>query len=227
MAVFVLGQHKKPFMLCSEKRARLLLARGRARVHRLIQSPFGWWTARARIRFCSLCVSSSTPGSKTTGIALVREAETMDADTREIRRRLPVLMLLELHHRGHGVRDALTQRRAFRRRRPARFNNRTQPHGGLAPSLQHRVNTPVSWVNRLRRWVPVTALSQELVRFDMQQMQNPEIGGVAYQQGTLAGYEVREYLLEKWDRRCAYCGAANGPLEVDHIHPRSRGGSDG
>lgn len=57
-------------------------------------------------------------------------------------------------------------------------------------------------------------------------MQNPEINGVEYQQGTLFGYEVREYLLEKWGRKCAYCGAENVPLEIDHIHPHSRGGSD-
>jgi RRXRR protein len=31
-----------------------------------------------------------------------------------------------------------------------------------------------------------------------QLMENPEISGIAYQQGELAGYEVREYLLEKW-----------------------------
>jgi hypothetical protein len=39
-------------------------------------------------------------------------------------------------------------------------------------------------------------------------------------------YEVREYLLEKWHRTCAYCGATNVPLEIEHIHPKSRGGSD-
>jgi hypothetical protein len=66
----------------------------------------------------------------------------------------------------------------------------------------------------------------ELVRFDLQAMENPEISGVEYQQGTLAGYEVREYLLEKWYRCCAYCGARHIPLEIDHIHPKSRGGSD-
>jgi len=66
----------------------------------------------------------------------------------------------------------------------------------------------------------------ELVKFDTQAMQNPEISGTEYQRGTLFGYEVREYLLEKWERRCAYCGAENLPLEVDHIVPRSRGGSD-
>jgi hypothetical protein len=37
---------------------------------------------------------------------------------------------------------------------------------------------------------------------------------------------VREYLLEKWGRRCAYCDAQNVPLEIDHIVARGRGGSN-
>jgi len=57
-------------------------------------------------------------------------------------------------------------------------------------------------------------------------MQNPEVSGVQYQQGELQGYEVREYLLEKWGRKCAYCGAEGVPLEVEHITPKSRGGSN-
>lgn len=66
----------------------------------------------------------------------------------------------------------------------------------------------------------------ETVRFDRQKMQNPEISGVEYQQGELQGYEVRQYLLEKWGRKCAYCGKKNTPLEVEHIVPKSRGGSN-
>jgi hypothetical protein len=73
---------------------------------------------------------------------------------------------------------------------------------------------------------PITAISQELVRFDTHTLVNPEVSGVAYQQGTLAGYEVREYLLEKWGRKCAYCQAGNVPLQVEHIVPRTRGGTD-
>ena len=84
----------------------------------------------------------------------------------------------------------------------------------------------MTWVERLARYCPITALSQELVRFDTQLMQNAEIAGVAYQQGALAGYEVREYLLEKWHRTCAYCGAQEVPLEVEHIIPKGRGGSN-
>jgi hypothetical protein len=59
------------------------------------------------------------------------------------------------------------------------------------------------------RWVPVSSMVVETVRFDTQKMQKPEMTGVEYQQGELAGYEVRQYLLEKWGRRCAYCDKEN------------------
>jgi hypothetical protein len=57
-------------------------------------------------------------------------------------------------------------------------------------------------------------------------MQAPEISGIEYQQGELKGYHVREYLLAKWRRKCAYCGRAGIPLEVEHIVPRIRGGTN-
>uniref|UniRef100_UPI000AF37378 RNA-guided endonuclease IscB n=1 Tax=Alicyclobacillus kakegawensis TaxID=392012 RepID=UPI000AF37378 len=79
---------------------------------------------------------------------------------------------------------------------------------------------------RLRRLAPVSHLSMELVRFDTQKLQTPEIHGVEYQHGTLFGYEVREYLLEKWGRKCAYCDVEGVPLEIEHVVPRSKGGTD-
>ena len=57
-------------------------------------------------------------------------------------------------------------------------------------------------------------------------MENPEISGIEYQQGTLQGYEVREYLLSKWEHMCAYCKKKGVPLQVEHVMPRSRGGSN-
>jgi 5-methylcytosine-specific restriction endonuclease McrA len=162
------------------------------------------------------------PGSKTTGIAVVAEATGR------------IVWAGELTHRGQAIRDALQKRRAVRRSRrqrktryrKARFDNRRRCPGWLAPSLQHRVETTLTWVGRLRRFVPVATLSMELVRFDTQLLDQPDISGVEYQQGTLAGYEVREYLLERWGRKCAYCGASGLPLQVEHIVPRARGGSD-
>ncbi|MGM0521331.1 MAG: RNA-guided endonuclease IscB [Pseudomonadota bacterium] len=223
MAVFVLDKHKQPLMPCSEKRARLLLERGRAVVHK--RYPF---TLRLKDR-----VGGDTqplrlgidPGSKTTGLALVRES---DGEQRH------VLCLFDLIHRGFQIKKALEQRRGFRRRRRTknlryrapRFDNRMRKAGWLPPSLQHRVDTVMAWVERLSKLVPITAINQELVRFDTQKLDNPEISGVAYQQGTLLGYEVREYLLEKWGRECAYCGTADTPLEIEHVVPRSCGGSN-
>ncbi len=61
------------------------------------------------------------------------------------------------------------------------------------------------------------------MRFDTQLMLNAEISGVEYQKGALAGYVVREYLLEQWGRACAYCRREHVPLEVEHIVPRIRG----
>nr|WP_298059999.1 RNA-guided endonuclease IscB [uncultured Halomonas sp.] len=222
MAVFVLDKKKQPLMPCSEKRARLLLQRGRAVVHK--RYPF---TLRLKDR-----VGGDTqplrlkldPGSKTTGLALIRDTGNDQH----------VLCLFELTHRGYQIKKALQQRAAFRRRRRSanlryrapRFDNRTKPKGWLAPSLQHRVDTTMAWVQRLGKLAPITALDQELVRFDTQKLENPEISGVEYQQGTLLGYEVREYLLEKWGRECAYCGTADTPLEIEHVVPRSRGGSN-
>ena len=57
-------------------------------------------------------------------------------------------------------------------------------------------------------------------------MENPDRTGVEYQQGTLQGYEVREYLLETWERTCAYCGKQDVPLQVGPIHPRANGGTN-
>ena len=82
------------------------------------------------------------------------------------------------------------------------------------------------WVRRLSRWAPVTRLAIERVRFDIQLLQRPGIHGVEYQQGTLAGFELREYLLNRDGRQCAYCGKTDLPLQLDHVVPKASGGSD-
>lgn len=37
---------------------------------------------------------------------------------------------------------------------------------------------------------------------------------------------VREYLLEKWRRKCSYCGIENVPLQIEHIVPKAKGGTN-
>jgi hypothetical protein len=228
MSVFVLDRHKRPLMPCSQRRARLLLARKRAVVHRYV--PF-------IIRLKDRCVQESTmqpvvfkidPGSKTTGLALARVEETAEGEVHH------AVHLAELTHRGEAVHHALVQRAGYRRRRrsanlryrPARFANRKRQPGWLPPSLLSRIGNVLTWARRYRRWVPLTRIDVERVKFDLALLQNPEVAGVEYQRGNLFGWEIRSYLLEKFQHRCVYCGRENTAFELDHIRPRARGGSN-
>ncbi len=203
-------------------RARILLAKGRAAILRRFPFTIILHDRKVEDSVAHEHRVKIDPGSKVTGIAVVQE-ETGQ-----------VVAAVEVEHRGQAIKASLESRRALRRGRRARktryraprFDNRTRPKGWLPPSLESRVANVMTWVGRLLWLCPITAASQELVRFDLQKEQNPEISGIEYQQGTLAGYEVREYLLEKWDRTCAYCGKTDTPLQIEHIDPKSRGGSD-
>ncbi len=220
--VLVLDKNRQPLMPCHPARARQLLRRGKAAVLR--RFPFTIILKDRDGGVTQPTVLKLDPGSKTTGLALIADFARLGK---------VLVWAAELQHRGAAIRKALADRRAHRRFRRSklryrapRFLNRTRPTGWLAPSLRHRVDTVMAWVERLRIWSPISAIAQELVRFDTQSLQNPEISGNEYQQGELQGYEIREYLLEKWGRKCAYCDAENVPLTIDHIHPRSKGGSD-
>lgn len=144
-----------------------------------------------------------------------------------------VVFAAELVHRGFAITKRLADRKSVRRSRRNRKtryrtskSRRAKPKGWLPPSLMSRVHNISTWVRRLRSFCPIAAISQELVRFDMQKIQNPEISGTEYQQGTMSGYEIREYMLEKWNRTCAYCGAKDVRLEIEHIQPKAKNGSN-
>jgi 5-methylcytosine-specific restriction endonuclease McrA len=218
--VFVLDSYYKPLNPVHPARARLLLTSGKAAVFR--RYPFTLILKRGvehpEVQPFRLKLD---PGSKTTGIAIVNDQHG------------EVVFAAELSHRGQTIKGRLDQRRSVRRNRrqrktryrKPRFKNRPRRKGWLAPSLESRIQNVLTWTKRFMRLCPITAISQELVRFDMQAMENPEIRGIEYQQGTLLGYEVRQYLLEKWGRACSYCGKQDTPLQVEHIHPRANGGT--
>ena len=99
-------------------------------------------------------------------------------------------------------------------------------NGWIAPSLMSRVFNVETWTRRLCKVYPITELAIESVKFDMQLLENPDVHGIQYQQGTLHGREIREYLLELTGRKCAYCGNNRTRLQVEHITPKAQGGSD-
>jgi 5-methylcytosine-specific restriction endonuclease McrA len=157
-------------------------------------------------------------GSKVVGVAATTNGE--------------VVYQAEVHLRTN-ITDKLTQRRQYRRTRrsrktryrSARWANRRRPDGWLTPSIRSKCNATIKAVRFVASLLPVKQVNVEIAGFDTQKMQAPKISGISYQQGELHGYQVREYLLAKWKRRCAYCGATGIALQVEHLVPIARGGS--
>ena len=177
-----------------------------------------------RLRFATRAHAQSArvgvdTGSKEVGLAAIANGE--------------VAFQAEVHLRD-DISEKMTQRREFRRNRrarktryrQARFDNRRRPAGWLPPSLHSKAEATVKAVRFIASILPVGQVTVEVGRFDTQRMQHPAIAHLEYQQGELQGYLLHEYALAKWQRKCAYCGAREVPLELEHIVPRSRGGSN-
>ena len=215
--VFVIDTDKKPLAPCHPAKARKLLKAGKAAVWRNI--PFTIILRKAAGSDASVDTRLKIDyGSRHTGLSILQGGT--------------VVWLGVLDHRT-VIKKRLSDRRAHRRFRRGklryripRFDNRRRPAGWLPPSLQSRVDNIKAVVHKLQYVCPITAISYENCRFDTQFMRNPEISGVEYQRGELYGYEVKEYLLEKYGHKCCYCHAENIPLEIEHIIPKSRHGSD-
>lgn len=222
-SVLVISSTKEPLMPTRPARARKLLTAGRAAVYRL--HPFTIILSDRETGDVQPVEIKVDPGSKTTGVALVGHFEQQGA---------VVLWGANVNHRGLSMKNNLESRASLRRGRRGRktryraprFLNRCRAKGWLPPSVESRVGNTESVIRRLASRCPITEASVEIVKFDTQAMVNPEISGTEYQQGELAGYEIREYLLEKWHRTCAYCGAKDVPLQIEHIQPKALGGSN-
>lgn len=204
-------------MPTTPRRARIFLHARRARV--VTREPF-----TIQLRFETAAYSQPVTvgvdtGSQTVGIATTANRE--------------VIFQAEMHLRT-DISRKLIQRRQYRRTRRSRktryravrWANRRRSAGWLPPSLRARADATVKVVRFVARILPISQINVEIGSFDTQKMQNPEVSDVSYQQGQLQGYQLREYLLAKWQRRCAYCKMSGIPLQIEHLVPKSRGGSD-
>ncbi len=177
--VFVLDTKKQPLNPVHPGRARVLLSQGKAAVFKRYPFTIILQVAVGQPAIQPLRVKID-PGSKTTGVAMVNEVTGQ------------VVFAAELSHRGQAIKKALESRRAVRRARrqrqtryrKPRWQNRKRREDWLPPSLESRIANIVTWVQRLRQVTPITTISQELVKFDLQHMDNPEISGVEYQRPT-------------------------------------------
>ncbi len=214
--VYVKNKNGNILMPCQSAKARHLLDAGKAKVVK--RNPFTiqlFWDCEENIQDITLGIDS---GYSNVGFSAVTKKEELVSGELKLRK---------------DVSKKLEERRMYRRSRrnklwyrQPRFNNRKRTEGWLSPSIQHKLDTHIRLIKKLKEWLPITKIIIEVANFDTQKMQNPEISGIEYQQGELQGYHIREYLLQKFGRKCVYCSKKDISLEVEHIIPKSKGGSN-
>jgi 5-methylcytosine-specific restriction endonuclease McrA len=217
MQVFVLSKEGKPLMPTTPRRARLWIRSRRAKVVR--HEPFTIQLQFETTSYTQPVTVGVDTGSKTVGIAATANQET--------------LLQAEVQLRT-DISEKLTQRRTYRRARRSRktryrapsFANRRRPVGWLPPSISSKLAATLKAIHFVTSLLPVRQVNVEIASFDLQKMRDPEITGISYQQGSLCGYQIREYVLEKWHRTCVYCGKKDTVLQIEHLVPKARGGSD-
>lgn len=132
--------------------------------------------------------------------------------------------------------DKLSTRRELRRTRrsrlryrKARFNNRvsSKRKGWLALSIENKIQTHLTVVEKIHKFLPITNIVVETAAFDIQKINNPSISGSEYQQGEqLDFFNVREYVLFRDNHTCQHCKGKSKDkvLNVHHIESRKTGG---
>ena len=214
--VFVLDKSKKPLAPTTEAKARILLKKGKAVVHKIF--PF-----TIRLKEKKDCKKSFEikfdVGATVTGVAIV------DA--------IKCFFFAEITHRGKAIKKAMDLRKAVRRDRrnrktryrEPRFNNRTRPNGWLPPSVKSRAENVINFAKKYAKLIPLKKATIERVSFDISSMSSgKKLYGVKYQNGNLKDRKLREFIFKKNNYKCIYC--KNKGEEIEHIVPRSKGGTN-
>ncbi|MFW9916535.1 MAG: RNA-guided endonuclease IscB [Candidatus Thorarchaeota archaeon] len=209
--VFVVNCHGKALMPTTPGKTRRLLKSGKAKIVRYdpfftIQLQYG------ASGYCQPIHLGIDAGYGKVGFSAVTPTTELASGT---------LSLLE------GMTQRLTERRMYRRQRrqrkryrPPRWRNRRRGDNWLAPSIQHKLDSHFRLVDLLLKSLPITRKTVEVANFDIQKIKNPEIAGVAYQQGVRLGFgNLREYILHRDQHSCQNPDCKNrAPQKILQVH---------
>lgn len=129
------------------------------------------------------------------------------------------------------LQDRVMYRRNRRNRlwyREPRWLNRvsSKKNGWLPPSTERRFNTHLRVIEQIKSILPVSKVIVEVANFDIQKIENPNISGIQYQQGTMYDYRNRiAYLIARENCKCQYCkeGYKKGDgWRLHHIWSKSK-----
>ena len=217
--VFVGSIDGKPLMPCKPAKARHLLRDGKAKVVGMF--PFTiqlLFECENQTQDISLGIDT---GYGNVGFSAITEKNELFSGTLELD--------MKMSQRLSDRRMYRVARRGRLWYRKPRFNNRKKDDGWLPPSTERMYQTHITLINKLKKWLPITSVTIELAKFDIQKINNHEITNIGYQQGDIYGYEnMRAYLMSRENGKCQLCGKdfKGKPSHIHHIIPRSNGGTD-
>lgn len=211
----------QPLMPTSPKKARMLLKQKKAKV--VSVRPFTIQLVIATGESKQDIVLGIDSGYLNIGFSAVTEKKELIGGE--------VKLLKNMSKRIRDRAMYRTIRRQRLRYRKPRFNNRKKEKGWLAPSIQHKLDSHIRFVEKLKKLLPITKVIIEVASFDIQKIMNPDIQGKEYQQGEQLGYyNVREYVLHRDNHTCQNPNCKNKDVEkylqTHHIVFRSNGGSN-
>lgn len=186
-------------MPCTPRKARKLLKEGKAKVVR--RTPF---TIQLTIptgeskQPITLGVDS---GYHHIGLAAVTDSGKKEVYSADVKLRNDIVKL-------NSERRQYRRFRRYRKTwyRKSRFLNRKKPEGWLAPSIQHKLDSHLKIINKVKEILPISEISVEVAAFDIQKIKNPKLEGVEYQNGVQKGFwNVREYVLYRDGHVCQNC----------------------
>jgi len=216
--VYVISKDGKTLMPTKRHgKVRRLLKQGLAKVVR--RGPFTIQLLYDTTTYTQPLTVGIDIGSKTVGISAITEKQELLSMEVELRQDIKRLLLERREYRRN-------RRYRKRRYRKPRFLNRRRYEGWLAPSVQWKVDAHIRLVNLIAKILPVTKIVIEIAPFDTHKIVNPDVEGIQYQEGPQKSFsDVREYCLWRAGYKSELSGK-KGILEVHHIIPRSKGGTD-
>ena len=219
--VYIINQEGKPLMPTNNAKARILLKKGKAIVKTV--KPFTIQLNYQTTGYTQNITLGIDSGYLNIGFSAITEKKELISGE--------VKLLQKMADRIKERSDYRKIRRQRLRHRKARWDNRKINQGWLAPSIQHKLDSHIRFIDKLKGILPITKTIVEVANFDIQAIKNPEIHGVEYQQGEQMGFwNLREYILHRDNHKCQNPNCKNKDeniiLEIHHIKYQSNGGTD-
>lgn len=218
--VYVISSNGQPLMPTeNHAKVRILLKNKKAKVVK--RCPFTIQLLYSSTNYTQEITLGVDTGSKHIGLSATTKDKVLFESDVELRNDIVDLLSTRRYNRR-------TRRYHKTRYRKARFNNRKHNDGWLAPSVQNKVDTHLTVIHKIHKFLPVSKIIVELAAFDIQKIKDPTISGTDYQHGEQMGFwNVREYVLFRDGHICQCCKGKSKDkrLNVHHIESRKTGGN--